>query len=88
MTALYAEAKHRHELTARTGSQTGSLLKALEHRWTKLANWLEDLKHYREAIFELRSLSDRELDDIGIPRYRISEIAWRSVVDGRPADRD
>ena len=41
----------------------------------KLATW----RKYRDAIRELSQLTDRELNDIGIRRGEIEEIARRSV---------
>jgi uncharacterized protein YjiS (DUF1127 family) len=88
MTATFVETNQRHEPASGPGSAAGSLLSSLKRPWTKLANWLVDLERYRESTFELRFLTDRELDDIGIPRWQIPEIAWRSVADRRSADRD
>ena len=47
-----------------------------------LGNWANGLATYwvrREAIKALRSMSDRELRDIGITRSHIEEVVW-----GRP----
>jgi uncharacterized protein YjiS (DUF1127 family) len=88
MTAAYAEAKGPHDLTdhAKTGSDhatTGSPHVVLKHLGTQVANWIADRLDYYDAVAELRALSDRNLDDINIPRPQIREIAWRSVVDRR-----
>ena len=32
-------------------------------------------KSYRETVYELSQLSDRELDDLGIARYEIDGVA-------------
>ena len=88
MTATYAEAKHHHGLTDRPDSAARSLLNILKHQKTDLMSWMADMRNYHDSVAELRALSDRELDDIGISRWRIPEIAWRSVVDRRSADRD
>jgi uncharacterized protein YjiS (DUF1127 family) len=41
----------------------------------KLTAW----RKYRDAVRELSQLSDRELDDIGIPRGDIEYIVRRSI---------
>ena len=41
----------------------------------KMTAW----RKYRDAVRELSQLSDRELDDIGIPRGDIEYIVRRSV---------
>lgn len=87
MTAAYNEAENHSWLTDR-GHAARMTSIAIRRQWTKLVGWLTDLQRYREAVFELRSLPDRELDDIGIPRWQIPEVAWRSVVDGRSIERD
>ncbi len=88
MTATYAEAKHHHDPADRSDSATRSSLTALKRLRTNLMSWMTDMRNYRDSVAELRALSDRELDDIDIPRWQIPEIAWRSVVDRRSADQD
>lgn len=41
----------------------------------KIFDFLEARKSYRQTIKELNSLSDKELNDIGIGRYDIERIA-------------
>ncbi len=88
MTAIYAEAKNHHALADRPNSATRSSLTALKRLRKNLMSWITDMRYYHESVAELRALSDRELDDIDIPRWQIREIAWRSVVDRRSADQD
>lgn len=87
MTTAYNEAENHPWLQYRDYTARLKLPVAIKRQWTSLTSWLADLQSYREAVVELRWLSDRELDDIGIPRWQIPEIAWRSVVDRRSADR-
>ena len=42
---------------------------------SRIANW----RRYRAAVRELSSLSDRELNDLGLCRYDIEIVARRSV---------
>ena len=41
------------------------------------------LQAHRRARFELARLGDRELHDLGIPRWRIDEIARGEAIDPR-----
>ncbi|MEL6962236.1 MAG: DUF1127 domain-containing protein [Pseudomonadota bacterium] len=88
MTATYAETKHDHGLTDRLYAGTRSSLAALKRVRKNLASWMADMRSYHASVAELRVLSDRELDDLNIPRWQIPEIAWRSVVDRRSSGRD
>ncbi|MAC77544.1 MAG: hypothetical protein CML66_05715 [Rhodobacteraceae bacterium] len=36
-------------------------------------------KVYRETLAELRSLSDRDLSDLGLARSNISSVAWEAA---------
>lgn len=42
----------------------------------KLHAW----RRFRESVRELSRLSDRELDDLGIGRYEIEDIARQGVI--------
>lgn len=86
MTTAYNEAENHPWLHDRSHSAKPTLPVTIKRQWTSLKRWLADRQRYRETVFELRWLSDRDLDDLGIPRWQISEIAWRSVVDRRSAD--
>ena len=44
---------------------------------------IRTLQAHRQARFELARLGDRELHDIGIPRWRIEEIARGAQIDAR-----
>ncbi len=50
------------------GKRLAALVERLKRR-------LEEERRYRQTVRELMSLDDRELDDIGISRGRIREIA-------------
>ena len=53
-----------------------------KHLITAIRNW----NRAETVAAELRSLSDRELNDMGISRYDIGRIAWLSV--SGPANDD
>ena len=49
----------------------------LVYRWYKyITTW----QQHRKVIKELNELTDKELEDIGIPRSRINELVWRKGV--------
>jgi len=87
MTATYSDAKNHAWLIDQGSFALKKLSTAINRQWTSLTAWLVDLNLYHEASFELRSLDDRELDDIGIPRWQIPEITLRSVVERRAAEQ-
>ena len=41
----------------------------------RFADWLLRQRRYRETVYELSQCSDRELQDIGIPRSNIRQLA-------------
>lgn len=43
------------------------------------AVWMEERRAYRQAVFELNELSDRDLADIGIARCDIESIALQTA---------
>lgn len=55
---------------ARSGGATGSLLE-------RLSGWLAEQRRYRRTVAELSTLTDRELDDIGITRGDVEFVARR-----------
>lgn len=59
-------------------SRFGALMARLEHRWATYQT-------YRATLDELRTLSDRELDDIGISRWDIQRIAREAAAQAHPA---
>lgn len=87
MTATYSDTKNHAWLIDQGSFALKKLSTAINRQWTSLTAWLVDLNRYHEASFDLRSLDDRELDDIGIPRWQIPEIALRSVVERRAAEQ-
>ena len=48
-----------------------------------IVNAIRTLQAHRRARFELARLGDRELHDVGIPRWRIAEIARGARIDPR-----
>lgn len=46
----------------------------------KLARWGHQQIRYRLAMNELRSLDDRDLDDINVAREDFRDLAWRHSV--------
>ncbi len=57
---------------SRVAEAFGRRVRALMER---LARRIEEERRYRQTVRELMSLDDRELDDIGISRGRIREVA-------------
>ena len=53
----------------------------------KLFLWGRRQTQYRRALAELRQLDDGELDDLGIGRGDLAELAWHHVNGGRPLVR-
>ena len=45
----------------------------------RLVTWLREQRRYRRTVNELSALSDRELDDIGLRRADIEDVARRSA---------
>ena len=64
----YANTTHHAALR---GTDLG-LVARLRKNW---ADWLE----YRRTLDELRALTDRDLQDLGLSRFAIQEIAYESV---------
>ncbi len=62
----------------RETSRFGALKARLEHRWATYQT-------YRATLDELRMLSDRELDDIGVNRWDIRRIAREAAEQAHPA---
>ena len=44
-----------------------------------LAARLRRYKHYRETFIGLSALSDRDLDDLGLHRSELRDVAWASA---------
>ncbi len=69
----------RPGITFREPERKGRLREAVGRRLTALVERLkrriEEERRYRQTVRELMSLDDRELDDIGISRARIRELA-------------
>ncbi len=66
----FREPRRRSRLSERLGRRLASLFAHLKRR-------LEEERRYRQTVRELASLDDRELDDIGLSRGRIREVARR-----------
>ncbi len=64
----FREPRRKNRLLEAVRRGIASLIRRLERR-------LEEERRYRQTVRELMSLDDRELDDIGISRGRIREIA-------------
>ena len=43
----------------------------------RLGSWLGEQRRYRQTMNELSALTDRELDDIGLSRSDIEDVAQR-----------
>jgi uncharacterized protein YjiS (DUF1127 family) len=74
-------------MAAWTNAHTGPRLGAAPDLRRRLAQWRgawERYRIYRTTLGELSQLSQRELDDIGIARANIHEVAWSAAV----AERD
>lgn len=69
----------RPGITIREPEGRGRLREALGKRLAALVERLkrriEEERRYRQTVRELASLDDRELDDIGISRARVRELA-------------
>ncbi len=48
---------------------------ALTERLHRLKIWLEDGRRFRRTVAELSALSDYQLDDLGIGRHQIRQVA-------------
>jgi uncharacterized protein YjiS (DUF1127 family) len=68
LTMAYANTAHHAALR---GNDLGFVAR-LRKNW---ADWLE----YRRTLDELRALTDRDLQDLGLSRFAIQEIAYESV---------
>ncbi len=53
----------------------------------RLARWGRQQVRYRLALNELRSLDDRDLDDIDVAREDFRDLAWRHSVGLPPLTR-
>lgn len=79
--AAHAINSHGLEHADERRHDVSPLLELLKNVGSKLlASWAW-YKHYRQTEDELASLSDRELNDIGIARYDIPWIALQSAND-------
>jgi uncharacterized protein YjiS (DUF1127 family) len=56
----------------RGGTSGGSLLQ-------RLSGWFAEQRRYRRTLAELSTLTDRELDDIGLTRGDLEFVARRSA---------
>ncbi len=48
-------------------------------QWAKVSEALARRKVYRQTLAELRALSGRELDDLGIHRSMITRVAYEAA---------
>lgn len=62
----------------RETSRFGALLARLQHRWAAY-------RTYRRTLGELETLTDRELNDIGLSRWDIRRVARETAVLAHPA---
>ncbi len=60
---------------ATAGRPVAALPAFLRELLARLQERLAEHRRYRQTVRELMSLTDRELDDIGIRRWQIREIA-------------
>lgn len=66
----------RHDALANPGAGRLGALSATLRGWLEdFEIWLEKREDYDRTVRELSALSDRELDDIGIARSQIREVA-------------
>ncbi len=47
--------------------------------WKRVVTWLDEQRHYRKTLAELQRMGDRELDDIGLSRHVLREVAREAV---------
>ncbi len=66
--------------------ETDSTLTGVGRLLATLAAWSQERRDYREALTELRALSDRNLADIGIFRADIQAVA-RDAARAKRAER-
>lgn len=62
----------------RDDSRLGALVARLAQRWAAYQT-------YRRTLFELETLTDRELNDIGLSRWDIRRVARESAALGQAA---
>ena len=72
--AYYNDVAHRSDFVERALSAAGRLLSTLAERRARN-------RVYRTTLDELRSLSNRELADLGLHRTELKRIAWESAKD-------
>ena len=65
---------------------TNNALNGVRRLFANLVAWSAERRAYRQAIFELNALSDRDLTDIGIARCDIPAVA-REAAKANPAGR-
>lgn len=70
---------------ARPDTNPSSLAARLQRMIIRFESWRERRHQYLETVRELNSLSDRELDDIGVVRCDISTVARGSVTEYKRA---
>lgn len=61
--------------TVPAGFDPGRLLGALRRAFARFRERMEEQRRYRRTVRELMSLTDQELDDIGLSRGQIRDIA-------------
>ena len=59
------------------GSAAGANLGLLGGIVMRLGGWFGEQRRYRQTMNELSALTDRELDDIGLTRGEIENVAQR-----------
>ncbi len=73
---LYVALHKRRRRSSRTPDRTARMkIVTLKNISEKLHAW----RRYRASLRELYSLTDRELDDLGICRWEIDDVARRSA---------
>ena len=66
-----------HAITHDTTTQTGDM-----GGWiSRIRKAIADYKLYRQTMEELESLSDRELNDLGLSRAALRDVARQAVYD-------
>ena len=50
--------------------------------FARIAKAIADYRQYRATLEELQSLNDRELQDLGLSRHSVRDVAYESVYGG------
>lgn len=59
------------------GNTTDDSGSVLGHLLRRVGSWFGEQRRYRQTMNELSALTDRELDDIGLRRSEIEQVAQR-----------